>query len=742
VRTSWNQLAAGGDTPPARYGHSLVAVPAGAGTAPNIILFGGSNQVEFSNEVFALSWQDKRWRVLQEGGPDDDAPPAGGGAATLGMPIKRHFHTAVVWPNPSASSSSTSDEAKDKKKSKKKGKGKDKNHDEEEAEDNGDETELGARAAAKMFVFGGKSNGYLNDIWQYDPEGNAWEEVKPREGTSRPPVKRYGHSAVVRDDEMWVMGGFDSDSWTCGDLWSFHFVNKEWTKAEPKKSKAAPPPRFQHSAVYSSAHDRMLVFGGQGDKSAVLADLWSFDFKKAKWERLDEEPEQAATEGNNKKKTNKSAASGKSSSHRPEARYGHVALCDASGESMLVMGGYDKKQAFTDVWQFHFEKRKWKKWQVSGTGPRGSVFHAATWVDHTTLFMFGGRDGASQFFDDAKYLVAPQHKTDKKGQRRIKQSTWEDMAAFVPDEVLLLILSHLHGDITALCQCACVCRRWNAITLENELWEEAVQSVPELAWKNWQQYRNAPGGLRSFLAAEAAERKDLKEKLGNVRAEYGKHARHLVSTSLKGHMPHGGGAPLRIKLVVVGDGAVGKTCTLMSYTHNAFPAEYIPTVFDNYESNVMVAGVPISFGLWDTAGPEDYDRLRPLSYPQTDVFLMCFSLVNRASFSNVKSKWVPEIKHHCPGTPFILAGTKLDLLSAESDDSKSVLKRLADMKSPPITFAEGMQMAKDTGAAGFISYSSLTQQNLRFLFYECIKVALCGGPPAPQGGGRGGCVMS
>lgn len=174
-----------------------------------------------------------------------------------------------------------------------------------------------------------------------------------------------------------------------------------------------------------------------------------------------------------------------------------------------------------------------------------------------------------------------------------------------------------------------------------------------------------------------------------------------------------------IKCVVVGDGAVGKTCLLMSYTTNAFPQDYIPTVFDNYSAIVMVDGNPVNLGLWDTAGQDDYDRLRPLSYPKTDVFLICFSIVHPDSFDNVRSKWNPEIRHHCPKAQTILVGTKTDLRT-----EKAELEKLKRKKQHPISYPQGLAMAKEIHAIKYLECSAKTQIGLKVVFDDAIRVSL------------------
>jgi Ras-related C3 botulinum toxin substrate 1 len=131
----------------------------------------------------------------------------------------------------------------------------------------------------------------------------------------------------------------------------------------------------------------------------------------------------------------------------------------------------------------------------------------------------------------------------------------------------------------------------------------------------------------------------------------------------------------------------------------------------------------ISLGLWDTAGQEDYDRLRPLSYPDTNVFLVCFSVVNPSSYSNVKTKWVPELKHHAPEVPIILIGTKLDLR-----DDEEMLKKLREKDTSPVTEEMGNKLKSEIGAVAYGECSAKTQKGLKEVFNAAIESVL-----APKG---------
>ena len=163
-----------------------------------------------------------------------------------------------------------------------------------------------------------------------------------------------------------------------------------------------------------------------------------------------------------------------------------------------------------------------------------------------------------------------------------------------------------------------------------------------------------------------------------------------------------------LKTIAVGDGAVGKTSMLITFVKKEFPEEYIPTVFDNHAHNMyLMDNTPVRLGLWDTGGGEDYGRLRPLSYPQTDVFILCFCVEREYALRNITEKWYPELKFHCPEVPVILVATKIDLRDSED---KTVTKE------------EGEAVAEQIKAAKYMEISSKRQEGLTELFDEVARI--------------------
>ncbi|KAL2257223.1 hypothetical protein VTK26DRAFT_470 [Humicola hyalothermophila] len=178
-------------------------------------------------------------------------------------------------------------------------------------------------------------------------------------------------------------------------------------------------------------------------------------------------------------------------------------------------------------------------------------------------------------------------------------------------------------------------------------------------------------------------------------------------------------AEIRRKLVIVGDGACGKTCLLIVFSKGTFPEVYVPTVFENYVADVEVDGKHVELALWDTAGQEDYDRLRPLSYPDSHVILICFAVDSPDSLDNVGEKWCSEVFHFCPDVPKLLVGCKKDL----RHDPKTI-EELRKTSQQPVTPEQGQAVANNIKATKYLECSAKTNEGVREVFETATRAAL------------------
>ena len=182
------------------------------------------------------------------------------------------------------------------------------------------------------------------------------------------------------------------------------------------------------------------------------------------------------------------------------------------------------------------------------------------------------------------------------------------------------------------------------------------------------------------------------------------------------------------KCVVVGDGTVGKTCMLSVYAKKGFPTKYIPTIFDNYSATVDVEGAPIQLALWDTAGQEEFDKLRLLSYPKSHVFIICFAVDNATTFANVKERWYAELRPYLTAAKVILVGTKAD-------------RRADDLLNEFVTKEQAEALRAELGFFKYLECSAKQNQNVKDVFDDAIRARFTlpmdpapGGVTAPAGG--------
>ncbi|KAJ3115846.1 hypothetical protein HDU96_011034 [Phlyctochytrium bullatum] len=175
----------------------------------------------------------------------------------------------------------------------------------------------------------------------------------------------------------------------------------------------------------------------------------------------------------------------------------------------------------------------------------------------------------------------------------------------------------------------------------------------------------------------------------------------------------------RKKLVVVGDGGCGKTALLTVFATGVFPQTYIPTVFETVNKTFTVDGRTIEFGLWDTAGQEEFERLRPLSYSESHIIFICFDVTRRESLENIAEKWYPEVNQYCHGVPIVVVGCKMDM-RAQVPNSVSV--------------DEGRSAATRIGAKHYAECSARDNMGVQEVFAQAARFVLA---PSNAGGGGG-----
>jgi small GTP-binding protein len=173
-------------------------------------------------------------------------------------------------------------------------------------------------------------------------------------------------------------------------------------------------------------------------------------------------------------------------------------------------------------------------------------------------------------------------------------------------------------------------------------------------------------------------------------------------------MPHGSARPL--KLVVVGDPGVGRTCLVHTFDHGDFPSDFIPTVYDALTTTVRVGNSDRPVEVIDTAGQDEFLGTRIEIYPDTDLFLICASVVDPTTFDST-AKWVTELKQHCHSPKYTLIGLKTDL---RLDDS--ILRSLAQQNHSPYSQEEGIEKAREIEAMTYLECSALLNTGVRDVF--------------------------
>lgn len=239
---------------------------------------------------------------------------------------------------------------------------------------------------AQMLMFGGYNGSVLDDLWAYRPASNSWSPLAPAGGS---PAARYGHTAVwdPGDRQMLVFGGYNGA--LLNDLWAYRPDTNSWVQLSPVGG--TPTARFDHTAIWDTVKNQMLVFGGaakSGSGFTYFNDLWVYRPGSNSWSQL------APTGG------------------PPAGRSGHSAVWDPGNAQMLVFGGASTNSTSTtylhDLWAYRPGTNSWVLRAPSGVSPSGRNLHTAVWNPGAAqMLVFGGESASGSLNDLWVYTPPP-----------------------------------------------------------------------------------------------------------------------------------------------------------------------------------------------------------------------------------------------------------------------------------------------------------------------------------------------
>eukprot|EP01106_Pelomyxa_sp_JSP_P003097 TRINITY_DN1462_c0_g1_i1.p1 TRINITY_DN1462_c0_g1~~TRINITY_DN1462_c0_g1_i1.p1 ORF type:complete len:462 (-),score=77.16 TRINITY_DN1462_c0_g1_i1:38-1423(-) len=316
----------------------------------------------------------------------------------------------------------------------------------------------------------------------------------------------------------------------------------------------------------------------------------------------------------------------------PSPRWGSAYALDHTGGMFYTFFGMHSGKEKEFLWLLDFKKGVWAAKRARGHPLKFNThFHAAACIINGNLYITGGQTFADKH-PVVNEVMTIYLQSQKSGQVNICD---------LPDEILPLIFSFLPTAVD-IARCGRVCHRWYHIaTTTDSLWAQFARENIFM------------GGLTS--------------------------RQKVVASALPRALPEN---VTSLKVTVVGDSAVGKTATITTFTFGRYQEVPMMGIFDVPQKTLQISGHVITLSLWDTNGEPDYDRLRVLSYPRTDIFIVMYSVTSKNSLSTVETKWIPEITSQCPSVPFVLVGNKIDLRSRES------------LNPDMVTLTEGETVAK------------------------------------------------